>query len=392
MSATGGGRIGRAMEPAPAAPAVDHGALLALRDVTVAKGRRVALVVPRLEVQSGEVLAVLGPNGAGKSTLLRVLALLEPPTRGQVEFRGRPVGDGRERLGLRRRMASVFQEPLLCDTTVAANARLALTFRGLGRPSSEARARQWLDRLGIGALAARPARTLSGGEAQRVSLARAFAAEPEVLFLDEPFAALDPPTRERLLDDLGGLLRETRTTTVFVTHDRAEVLRLADRVAVLIDGRLAQVGAPESVYGAPVDEAVARLVGVENLLVGSVSAAADGVVEVSVQGQRVTARGAAPVGEAVLVALRPEDVLLEPADASGPTSARNRFAGTVETVTVLGAFARVVVAGGPRLAALVTRPSVQALALAPGRRVRVSFKATAAHVIRRGRPAAGAER
>jgi len=360
--------------------------VLAAADVEVAYRGRAALAVPALAVSEGEVLAVIGPNGAGKSTLLRVLGLLESPARGTVAFRGVVPRTDAERLVLRRRMASVFQEALLCDTSVAANVRLPLAFRGVGGAEAERRARPWMERLGIGHLADRPARTLSGGEAQRASLARAFVTAPEVLLLDEPFAALDPPTREALLDDLASLLSEARTTAIFVTHDRAEALRLGHRVAVLIDGRLAQVGPPPEVFGAPADLEVARLVGVENLLPGRVVAVRDGFVYVSVGSETMAVAGAAREGDAALVGLRPEDLLLEPAGPARLTSAQNRLAGVVRHVAPVGALYRVVVDCGVRLSVVVTRPAVEALGLAPGVVVAVSFKATAAHLVRIDRP------
>ena len=368
----------------PVAPA--DAPVLAVADIVVRYGDRVVLEVPALAVVPGEILAVIGPNGAGKSTLLRILGFLERPTRGVVTFRGRPAEHEAARLAIRRRTAAVFSEPLLCEGTVAANARLALRFRGIGRREADRRARSWLERLGIETLAARSTRSLSGGEAQRASLARAFASSPEVLFLDEPFAALDPPTRDRLLDDLGRLLGEARTTTVLVTHDRTEALRLGSRVAVLLEGRLAQLDAPEVVFGAPVDEAVARLVGVENLLAGPVVAVHDGLVEVRVGGHSVTVAGEAAPGEHVLIGVRPEDVLLEPPVPTGPTSAQNRFGGRVVGLTPLGPLHRVALHCGFPLTGLVTRPAVTTLGLAPGRPVLVTFKATAAHLIRR-RPA-----
>ncbi len=138
-----------------------------------------------------------------------------------------------------------------------------------------------------------------------------------MLFLDEPFAALDAPTRETLLDDLGRLLGATRTTTVLVTHDRAEALRLGDRVAVLLEGRLADLGLPERIFGAPGSEAVARFVGVENLLPGRVLAHADGVIEVDVGPARVAVAGEARPGERVLIGLRPEDLTLAPPETRG---------------------------------------------------------------------------
>jgi tungstate transport system ATP-binding protein len=358
--------------------------VLEAMDVEVRYDGQVVLAVPALDVRPGEVLAVIGPNGAGKSTLLRVLALLMRPLRGTVRLHGAAPETEAERLAWRRRMACVFQEPHLCRGTVLYNARLACRLRGVAPPDADRRARDWLGRLGIAALADRPVDRLSGGEAQRTSLARAFAAMPEILFLDEPFAALDAPTREGLLDDLGRLLGATETTTVLVTHDRAEALRLGDRVAVLLDGWLAQVGPPAAVFGAPASEAVARFVGVENLLPGSVVAVTDGLAEVDVGAARLTVATTARPGERVLVGCRPEDLTLAPASAGGPTSAQNRLAGRVVGLAPLGPLWRVGLDCGVSLTALVTRPAVETLALAPGVPVVVSVKATALHLVRRG--------
>jgi tungstate transport system ATP-binding protein len=358
--------------------------VLEVMDVEVRYDGQVILAVPALEVRPGEVLAVIGPNGAGKSTLLRVLALLMRPTRGTVRLHGAAPGTEVERLVWRRRMACVFQEPLLCRGSVLYNARLACRLRGVARPEADRRAQEWIGRLGIGALADRPVDRLSGGEAQRTSLARAFAAMPEVLFLDEPFAALDAPTREGLLEDLGRLLGATETTTVLVTHDRAEALRLGDRVAVLLEGRLAQVGPPAAVFGTPANEAVARFVGVENLLPGRVVAVTEGLAEVDVGAARLTVAATARPGEGVLVGCRPEDLTLAPASAGGPTSAQNRLAGRIVALAPLGPLWRVGVDCGVPLTALVTRPAVETLALSPGVPVVVSVKATALHLVRRG--------
>jgi tungstate transport system ATP-binding protein len=357
--------------------------VLEAADVEVRYDGRGVLGVPALEVRASEVLAVIGPNGAGKSTLLQVLALLMRPTRGTVRLHGATPRTEGERLAWRRRMAGVFQEPLLCRGSVLYNARLACRLRGVAPAAADRRAREWLERLGIGVLADRPVDRLSGGEAQRTSLARAFAARPEVLFLDEPFSALDAPTREALLDDLGRLLAATATTTVLVTHDRAEALRLGDRVAVLLDGRLAQIGPPAEVFGEPASEAVARFVGVENLLPGRVVAMTEGLAEVEVGAARLTVAATARPGERVLVGCRPEDLTLAPAGPVGPTSAQNRLPGRILRVAPLGPLWRVAVDVGVPLTALVTRPAVETLALAPGLAVEVSVKATALHLVRR---------
>ena len=153
----------------------------------------------------------------------------------------------RDSFALRRRVAVVFPEPLLLDTTVLGNVLTGLRLRGVPRGEARRRAGAWLSRLGIAHLAHRSVRHLSGGEARRVSLARAFALEPEVLFLDEPFTALDYPTRCTLRRELGGLLRETGVTTLFITHDYRDLPGLAHRVAVMEGGRVVQLGTPEDV-------------------------------------------------------------------------------------------------------------------------------------------------
>ncbi len=217
-----------------------------VRDLLLMRGRRRILDIPHFVLPRGQVTALVGPNGAGKTSLMLVLAALERPSAGTVWYDGVPVCR-RNSLALRRRVAVVFQEPLLLDTTVLGNVLTGLRLRGVPRREALRRAKAWLARLGIDHLADRSVRHLSGGEARRVSLARAFALAPEVLFLDEPFAALDYPTRCTLWPELGGLLRETGVTTLFITHDYREIPGLAHRVAVMEGGRVVQVGPPEDV-------------------------------------------------------------------------------------------------------------------------------------------------
>ena len=354
---------------------------LALRDVRVRYGGGFTLDVPALEVRAAEVLAVIGPNGSGKSTLLRVLGLLERPQAGQVLVGGRPV-DPRDGLAERRRMAVVFQEPLLADTTVAANVALGLGFRGIRGRDAEARAGRWLERFGIAALAGRAARTLSAGEAQRVALARALVLEPAVLLLDEPFASVDAPSRTALIGDLGAVLRQERVATVLVTHDRGEAQALADRVAVLLGGRIAQCDETAAVFQAPVSEEVARFVGVETIVSGRVVDRADGITRVDVAGCTLELSGAAEPGAGVRVAIRPEDVtLVRPGGDGGLSSARNALPGVVSRVMVTDAGARVVVDCGFSLVALVTPRSIADLGLAEGVRITATFKASAPHLL-----------
>ena len=230
--------------------------LFQLSNLLVRREGRVVLDIESLSVETGDILAIVGPNGAGKSTLFLVLARLLKANRGQVIFKGRPM-DSFHDLEYRRRIALVLQEPLLMDMSVYENAAIGLKFRGSSKAQIEQRVNHWLDQLGVAHLSDRPARKLSGGEAQRVSLARAFVLQPDLLLLDEPFTALDAPTRIRLLEDLKSVLAETRMTTIFITHDLQEALRLATRMAVILDGRIEQSGTPQDVFEQPITDRVA---------------------------------------------------------------------------------------------------------------------------------------
>ena len=357
--------------------------LLTLRDILVRYGEATILEVPLLSVNSGEILAIIGPNGAGKSTLLRVTGLLEQPTRGKVLFRGREV-DPKNGLVFRRRTASVFQQALLLNASVYENAALGLKLRGLDRRSIEQRVLRWLERLGIAELARRPARSLSGGEAQRTSLARALALDPELLLLDEPFSALDYPTREELLLDLQKILQETGVATVFVTHDRNEASVFGDRLGVLIGGRLIQVGATAEVFSRPDNQTVAEFVGVETRIFGTVEESAAAKFVVRVAGGAIRARGSFQAGERVLVCIRPEDMGLRravPGDLNH--NGFNELLAKIVKIRPWAAHLRVELnCGGDRMVALVSRSSLLGLDANEGEQVIVSFRETAVHVIK----------
>lgn len=215
--------------------------VISAANIRVVKGKKEILQVGELTLHKGEILSVLGHNGAGKSTLLLVLALLMQPASGQISFMGETVS-GRNALSFRRRMAVVFQEPLLLNTTVYNNVAQGLKFRGVPRQEISRRVEFWLDKMGISHLAGRTNRYLSGGEAQRVNLARALVLQPEVLFLDEPFTALDFSTKSELIGEISRIIRENGITTFFVTHDYSEIPYFNGRAAVIRDGRLVYQG------------------------------------------------------------------------------------------------------------------------------------------------------
>ena len=231
-------------------------ALLTVRGLRVHRSGSLVLQVDALDVHRGEVLALVGPNGAGKTTLLLTLAQLLGRQNGEISYAGRPIKNW-DKLDYRRRVSLVFQNAMLMDMSVEENVALGLRFRGLPAAEIRPRVAHWLRRLGIHGLARRRAVELSGGEAQRVSLARAFVLEPELLFLDEPFPGLDPPARARLLKDLATLLAEDHLTAILVTHNLKEAALLSDRVAVIVGGRLRQVGPARQIKASPADREVA---------------------------------------------------------------------------------------------------------------------------------------
>jgi tungstate transport system ATP-binding protein len=229
--------------------------MIEIRDLLIHRHGRAVLEIDSLHIQRGETLAIVGPNGAGKSTLLLALARLLKPARGEIIYDGKSLRQWNE-LDYRRKISFVFQAPLLMDMTVEQNVALGLKFRGTSKNEARERAAKWMKQLGIESLSKRRAGQISGGEAQRVSLARALVLDPELLLLDEPFASLDPPTRAQIMEDLSVLLVEHQRTAVLVTHNLNEAAKLSHRIAVIVGGSLHQVGPARQIKMHPADQAV----------------------------------------------------------------------------------------------------------------------------------------
>lgn len=356
--------------------------LITLQDVVVRYGPISILQVPSLEVGEGETLAIIGPNGAGKSTLLRVMGLLQRPTRGRIYVDGKLAKRGR-RLALRRRMASVMQEPLLVRGSVFDNAALGLKLQHVDSRMIERRVGYWLERLGIAPLRQRSVHSLSGGEAQRTSLVRALALEPALLLLDEPFSALDPPSQEGLLLDLVDVLREASIATVLVTHNRHEALTLGNRVGILINGEMVQIGGPAAVFRRPCSRIVAHLVGTDVMLEGVVTSTRSPYIQVTTAAGTLEAAGTLPIGTRVTLCLRPEDVSVYPLCRVSRfgSEAINVVSGTVAQITPWGGQSRVTIDSGVSLTALLPERCARSLSIQPGQRVAACFDVSAVHVI-----------
>ncbi|BAF60445.1 ABC-type sulfate/molybdate transport systems, ATPase component [Pelotomaculum thermopropionicum SI] len=351
--------------------------ILEAKNITLVKGKQTILNIEHFYLQAGETLALIGPNGSGKSTLMQVLMMLLRPTTGELFFNGEKI-NWKNAILYRRRMAMVFQEPLLLDTTVAENIATGLKIRGYEKPAIRSRVEEWLKKLGIEHLAGRTSRYLSGGEAQRVSLARAMAMGPEVLFLDEPFSALDAPTRTGLIAELSGILQDSRISSVLVTHDYTEIPLLAGRVVALENGRVVQTGPPREILTRPASLTVASLVGVENVIPGRLAGREGEKAAVQAGPHLIMAAGAKVRGGKVLILIRPEAVKLEGC-AGG--SGGNRINGRIARLLPHGGLFKAVVDCGFPLTMILSPEQVFGGVAAPGEEVTVCFDPGKVHLL-----------
>ena len=315
-----------------------------------------------LTIGPGELVVLLGPSGCGKTTTLRLLAGLEDADGGTITVAGKEI----TRVPANRRdMGMVFQAySLFPHMTVTQNVAFGLRLRHRGKAEREKRALEMLDLVGLSEQADRYAHQISGGQQQRVALARALAIQPQVLLLDEPLSALDAKVRAQLRDEIRRIQLEVGITTLFVTHDQEEALAIADRVGVMKDGRIEQLGPPTQIYSRPATPFVAEFVGLTNRLAGTVA------------GSTVTVRGrdlplvdvSTPPGPATAL-IRPEAVTVASDDQAG----QGPLTGTVIATTFLGATSRVTVdLGDTRIMAQL--PTAEASGLPAGSRVTLTIR------------------
>ena len=325
-------------------------------DLTVVLGGQGVLDVPRFSVREGEAMMIIGPNGSGKTTLLLTLALLLKPASGAVLYRGRPVVGTDLVLHQRRKLAVVFQEPLLLNSSVMDNVTLGLKLRGVARHEIKRRAEKWLERFGIAGLAKRQARLL--------------------------FMGLDTPTRRGLLEDFESVLEETHTTVLMVTHDRDEALALGDRVAVLMDGAVRMTGSPDEIFGKPVDRQVAAFVEAGNVLRGVILRHDDGLAVIDLDGRQLRAVSDLPAGSEVMAYLRYDDVTVMTAeDPEVSSRTANVVSGEITRKGTVGWQVKLYLDCGFPLVALMTKRDWEADGLEIGQTVTAIFQPSALHVI-----------
>jgi putative spermidine/putrescine transport system ATP-binding protein len=340
-----------------------HGTSVVLQDLSRSFGATKALDGLYIEIAPGELVALLGPSGCGKTTALRIVAGFESADTGSVLVDGKNISSVPAN---RRDMGMVFQSySLFPNMSALDNVGFGLRMRKIGTAERRKKAADLLDMVGLAPQARQYPHQLSGGQQQRVALARALAVEPRVLLLDEPLSALDAKVRLQLREQIRTLQRRLGTTTLFVTHDQEEALSMADRVGVMLQGRLEQIAVPDELYDHPATAFVAEFVGVMNRIPAELAGA--GTVRVlgiacPVKGQRAAQESTS----AVDVLVRPEGLrLAEVANGNG----------IVTTKTFLGSVTRVGVLLSGDVAVQVDKPSSEAAALAPGTSVSVSIPA-----------------
>jgi len=327
-----------------------------------------------LSVSEGEYFIVLGPTGAGKTVLLESIAGLYPIKSGKIWLRGKEVTQLEPE---KRGISIVYQDHVLFPhLSVKDNIVFGLKLRKQTKPEAEA-ALDWVARLlGISHLLNRKPDTLSGGEQQKVALARALSIKPEVLLLDEPLSALDPETREGVQKELRQLHNHLKVTTIHVTHDFEEAIALGDHIAVLGEGCIKQIGTPEQIFRQPNSEFIAHFAMARNIFTGEVIDKGNGNTMFCTEDIELAV--VTDLRGKLHASVRPEDILIstEPLHSS----ARNSFGGTITYIADRGSTLYLTVNLPPDFVCLITRRSFEEMGLAEGKKIYITFKATAIHI------------
>lgn len=360
------------------------GILITLKDLSMEYDGRKVLSEVNLDIPRSTITAIVGPSGSGKTTLLRLIDLLEEPTFGMVLHNGFDINrnENRRSIEIRRRIGMVLQRPVLFNGDVGHNVAYGLKLRGQKGNDVDTKVLKALHSVGLEGYEKKNSNTLSGGEIQRVAIARALVTEPELLLLDEPTSTLDPIATKQIENLIGAYTSHSETTVIMTTHDMNQGRRLADTIAIIMDGNVIQADTPNNVFNMPNSMEVANFVGTENVLEGTIISSDDGIATVQVEERVVEVISDREIGSNVYVCIRPEEITISLAQST-TSSARNTYAAQIEGIIYNHPLAHVVVNCGFDLTVFVTARSANELGFAKGNQVMVSFKATGVHIIAR---------
>jgi len=350
--------------------------LIELENISKTYGNNTVLKQVNLHIQEGEVFSLLGPNGSGKTTLLRIMAGIEKPTNGEMRFKGAKVGDGNLN-DLRLKTTMVFQKTALFNTSVYKNIAYGLRLRERSKKETDQKVREVLKTVKLEGYEKRSAKKLSGGEQQRVALARALALDTEVLLLDEPTANVDPKNVSIIEDVLSWVNREKKTTMVVATHNMFQAETLAKRAALLLEGKIVKVGAPQEIFKLP-PTLLASYARLENVFSGISKITGEGTSLVDIGDGVQIETSFEKIGNTT-VFVRPEDIIV----SLNPivSSARNSFEGRIVEVSDLGAIVKLRVKAGRDFTVQVTKRSFNDMQLNIDSRVFLAFKASSVQTV-----------
>src|SRR3990170_1168362 len=347
-----------------------------LKNINKIYGTKTVLQNVNLQIHEGEILALLGPNGSGKTTILKILAFIENPTSGEVQFQGETVTP-KNTEKVRMRSTLVFQKTTLFNTSVYNNIAYGLKIRKIPKNARDEEIKRVLKLVKLEGFGKRPARKLSGGEQQRVAIARALVLKTKLLLLDEPTANLDPKNASIIEDVIATVNREMKTTIVMATHNMFQAKALPHRIALISDGRISEVGTPAEIFG-KLSKNLASFAAVGNTFRGTARATSEGTtivdvgndVQVEVTGQRQ--------GE-VAVFVNPQDIILS--KSALESSARNVFRGRITEISDLGALVKLKVDVGKAFTVQITKRSFNEMGLNLNAEVYIAFKASSAQML-----------